>query len=382
MAASPRAITLVLVGDVMTGRGIDQVLPHPSPPVLYESYVKSALDYVALAERANGPIPRPVSPVYIWGDALKELDRRRPDVRIVNLETAVTRSDRPEAKGINYRMHPGNLPCLLAAGIDCCVLSNNHVLDWGREGLCETLEVLHDAGVKTAGAGRDAEAAAAPAVLPVPGKGRVLVYGFACPSSGVPSDWAATASRPGVNFLRAPSEAAVAAIAARIRARPAAGRPCRPVDPLGPELGLRDPARGPRFRPWPRRGRSRYRPRPFLPSRQGDRASRQQADPLRLRRFHQRLRGDREQTPYRDDLPLMYVVEFDADDHRLVSLEMVPFQIRRFSLHRAGAADAAWLRQEMDRQCRRLGGEVRLGDDLALRFAPADGRSPTRPPVR
>ena len=45
-------------------------------------------------------------------------------------------------KGINYCMHPANVDCLTAAHIDCCVLANNHVLDWGREGLEETLRVL------------------------------------------------------------------------------------------------------------------------------------------------------------------------------------------------------------------------------------------------
>jgi poly-gamma-glutamate synthesis protein (capsule biosynthesis protein) len=33
-------------------------------------------------------------------------------------------------KGINYRMHPANTPVLKAAKIDCCVLANNHILDW------------------------------------------------------------------------------------------------------------------------------------------------------------------------------------------------------------------------------------------------------------
>ena len=54
----------------VTGRGIDQVLPHPSDPVLYESYMKNAGGYVELAERATGPIPKPVSFDYIWGSAL------------------------------------------------------------------------------------------------------------------------------------------------------------------------------------------------------------------------------------------------------------------------------------------------------------------------
>ena len=39
-------ISLFLCGDVMTGRGIDQVLPHPGDPALYEPYMNSALGYV------------------------------------------------------------------------------------------------------------------------------------------------------------------------------------------------------------------------------------------------------------------------------------------------------------------------------------------------
>lgn len=88
-----------------------------------------------------------------------------------------------------------------AAGIDCCVLSNNHILDWGRSGLIETLETLESAGIKTAGAGRNATEAAAPAVLDVPGKGRVLVFAYGSPTSGIPWDWAAGADRAGINLI-------------------------------------------------------------------------------------------------------------------------------------------------------------------------------------
>ena len=43
--------TLFLAGDVMTGRGLDQVLPHASDPALQEPWVRDARDYVALANR-------------------------------------------------------------------------------------------------------------------------------------------------------------------------------------------------------------------------------------------------------------------------------------------------------------------------------------------
>ena len=125
--AIERPIRLFLCGDVMTGRGIDQTLPNPCNPRLREGYLQTAMAYVRIAEEANGPIPRSVSPSYIWGKALDEFRRMRPDV-------SVTRCEDFASKGINYRMSPENADCLTAAGIDCCVLANNHVLDWGRAG--------------------------------------------------------------------------------------------------------------------------------------------------------------------------------------------------------------------------------------------------------
>ena len=61
--------TLCLAGDVMTGRGIDQILAHPSRPEIYEGYVKDARDYVRLAESVNGPVPAPVG--WAWKGASK-----------------------------------------------------------------------------------------------------------------------------------------------------------------------------------------------------------------------------------------------------------------------------------------------------------------------
>ena len=46
-------LRLFLCGDVMTGRGIDQALPYPVNPVLYEPHVRDARDYVHLAEKAG-----------------------------------------------------------------------------------------------------------------------------------------------------------------------------------------------------------------------------------------------------------------------------------------------------------------------------------------
>ena len=177
-------IRLFLCGDVMLGRGIDQVLQWPCDPALHEDYVSSAHEYIALAERAHGSIPRGVPGSYVWGAALDALAQTPVDLRIVNLETSITRSESYERKGINYRVSPENAGCLRAAHIDCCTLANNHVLDWGTSGLRETLSTLQRLGIKSAGAGRNADEAATPAILPLSGGTRVLVYAFASTTSG------------------------------------------------------------------------------------------------------------------------------------------------------------------------------------------------------
>ncbi|HET6374846.1 MAG TPA: poly-gamma-glutamate biosynthesis protein, partial [Methylocella sp.] len=52
-----KEIGIFLCGDVMTGRGVDQIMPHPCGPDLHEDWVRSAKEYVRLAERASGKIP-------------------------------------------------------------------------------------------------------------------------------------------------------------------------------------------------------------------------------------------------------------------------------------------------------------------------------------
>lgn len=200
---------LFLGGDVMTGRGIDQILSHPGHAALYEPLVRDARVYVELAEQRNGAIDRPVDDGYIWGEAMEVLERWQPDARIVNLETSVTTHDEPwVGKAIHYRMHPANVGCLSRAGINCCTLANNHVMDWGRAGLLETLETLEAAGIATAGAGRDAKQAAAPWRWRTASGQTVALWAMGCIDSGILWAWAARPTQTGVNLLEPVSEAA------------------------------------------------------------------------------------------------------------------------------------------------------------------------------
>jgi poly-gamma-glutamate synthesis protein (capsule biosynthesis protein) len=353
----------------MTGRGIDQVLPHPGDPRLYESYVKSAYDYVELAERANGPIAKPLTLTKIWGDALAELEHRRPEARIVNLETAVTQSTEPEPKGINYKMNPANVGVITAAGIHCCVLANNHVLDWGPAGLVETLATLEQAGVRCAGAGRDRTSAAAPAIVPVPGGTRLLVCALASPTSGVPTAWAATAHQPGVNLLPNFSEACAQGIANEIYAARRPGDIVVVSIHWGANWGYRIPDEQVAFA---HRlvdsgaadvihGHSSHHVK-------GIEVYRQKLILYGCGDFIDDYEGISGYEEFRDDLVLMYFPVVHAADGTLADLDMVPLQIRNMRLHYASPGDASWLADTLNREGRRFGTHIGAGPDHILRI--------------
>lgn len=181
---------------------MDQIFSSSTSPELYEDYVKDARDYIKLAEERNGPIPRHVSPDYIWGEALRIWKDEAPDFKIINLETAVTRRDTPLiGKGINYRMHPDNLEILQAPGIDFVCLANNHILDWKRAGLLETISSLDKLSIQHSGAGANLTEAKAPTIFQLK-EGRVLVFSLCLETSGVPWDWKAGEEKEGVWLIQ------------------------------------------------------------------------------------------------------------------------------------------------------------------------------------
>lgn len=364
------SITMLMCGDVMTGRGIDQVLPHPSDPTLYESYVRDARQYVEIAEKMNGPIPRPVDFFYIWGDAIEELERVAPDLRLINLETSITKGEEYwRGKGINYRMHPKNVPAIAAARIDFCSLANNHVLDWGYTGLAETLEALRKVNIKTGGAGQNLEEAASPTVLDVNGKGRIVVFSFASETSGVPRSWTASEQRPGVNLLRDLSDKTVRKIREKVKAVKQQGDIVVASIHWGANWGYEIPQQQREFahslidnagvdvihghsshHP---KGIEVYRDKPVLYG-CGD--------------FLNDYEGIRGYEGFRDDLGLMYFVSMEIKTGALTHLFMIPTQIKNFRVNRASGADVLWLREKLDRECKRLGTRVELNKDNTFRL--------------
>jgi poly-gamma-glutamate capsule biosynthesis protein CapA/YwtB (metallophosphatase superfamily) len=158
--------TLALTGDVMLGRGVNETL-------------------------------RGVRPEEPWGDVLPLLSSA--DLRIINLECAITGHKRPWSrtpKVFHFRADPPAVEVLRAAHVDACSLANNHTLDFEEEGLLDTLAHLEAADIRYAGAGRNLEEAAQPVLLDIHGE-RVALLAF---TDNEPP-FAAGPDRPGTNYL-------------------------------------------------------------------------------------------------------------------------------------------------------------------------------------
>jgi poly-gamma-glutamate capsule biosynthesis protein CapA/YwtB (metallophosphatase superfamily) len=155
---------LVLLGDVMLGRLVNERLATASPE-------------------------------YPWGDTLPLL--RAADALIINLECVV--SDRGEPwpfKTFTFRTDAKNIDVLTAARVTVATLANNHSLDYGPQALGDCLATLLHRGIRPAGAGASLEAARRPAVCAAGGL-RIAVVAF---TDDMP-EWEAGAGRPGVSYV-------------------------------------------------------------------------------------------------------------------------------------------------------------------------------------
>jgi poly-gamma-glutamate synthesis protein (capsule biosynthesis protein) len=263
-------------------------------------------------------------------------------------------------------MHPANVGVLSVARVDCAVLANNHVLDWGARGLLETLDTLAKARIRVAGAGRTPTEAEGPAVIDLGTRGRILVFALGAFDAGVPAEWSATVTQPGVSWIGDYS------VGAARRTSDLVTRAKQPGDLVvvslhwGPNWGYAIPDEHHQFA---HRlidagvdivfGHSShhvkavevYRGRLILYG-CGD--------------FLNDYEGIQSRAEFRDDLTMMYFPTLDAASGELMELEMVPLQIRKFRLQHPSSSDAQWLFGTMDRECRRLGGRLMKRDGRVL----------------
>jgi poly-gamma-glutamate synthesis protein (capsule biosynthesis protein) len=284
------------------------------------------------------------------------------------LETSVTKNnDYWKGKGINYRMHPDNMSSLSAAKIDICSLANNHVLDWGYSGLVETLESLNGANIKTAGAGRNHLQAQIPAMKKVPGKGRVVVFAFGLGTSGIPSSWGAADNRPGVNLLKDLSDESLRDVKEEVQRVKHKGDIVVTSIHWGSNWGYEIPRKQTLFA---HRlideagvdiihGHSSHHVK-------GIEVYRQKLILYGCGDFLNDYEGIGGYDAFRADLSLMYFTTLDPSTGKLVELQMVPTQIRRFKINRASKVDTLWLKDTLNREGTKFGTRVKLSEDNRL----------------
>jgi len=163
-----------LLGDVMIGRLVDALLPTSIAREAPDSDPEFAAQIVDQSILPKYPRLQGYHHCSPWGNCINLL--KSSDLVIANLETPLTKSEQKwEPKVFNYRSHPENVLCLTNLGMGYprrkgyVSLANNHILDWGVEGLAETVKTLSGVGVDFAGAGRTQDEAEKPALLQLGG---------------------------------------------------------------------------------------------------------------------------------------------------------------------------------------------------------------------
>lgn len=365
--ATGDTIRIALAGDVMIGRGVDQIMRHPGDPRLHEGWARSAERYVELAEARAGTLPRGVDPTYIWGDTLARLGDHGVEVRIVNLETAVTARGTPwPGKGIHYRVHPENADCLTAGGVDAVTIANNHVLDWSEPGLVDTVETLDEMNVRRTGAGRHHAEAWRPAYVSAQPSGRVVVLGVGASSSGIERDWSAGRDRSGVALLESLSESSVRDLAEALESH-APGDVVVVSIHWGANWGYRVSRSHRRFA---RaliddadvdivHGHSSHHPLGFEVYRDrlilygcGD-----------LLTDYEGIGGHEE---FRPELGAWYVADLDSVSGALRGFRMIPTKTHRFSLTTPDPEELDWLSRRLEEESLTSGVHVRVRDEMLI----------------
>lgn len=134
-------------------------------------------------------------PGYPWTEISPLLQDYR--FTVVNLEGPLCRAGRSHPHQTSYPIR-GNIACaepMAEAGVDAVCLANDHAMDYGYQGLEETLNVLHAAGISTAGAGPSLRVAEQPTVLQDGEGNDVALLSF---SDVGPSSCAAGENRAGI----------------------------------------------------------------------------------------------------------------------------------------------------------------------------------------
>jgi poly-gamma-glutamate capsule biosynthesis protein CapA/YwtB (metallophosphatase superfamily) len=171
--------------------------PTPATPAPSDDLVVSAVGDIML-DASSRPIMDGMGYDYAYAEVRKFFAGSQ--IIFGNLEGPLTDRGTAETdKKFTFRSPPAKVSAALKnAGFNVVSLANNHMLDYGPDGLAQTIETLDTAGIRHAGAGADLLAARQPALLEAGGK-KIAVLAY---SITLPENFYAADHRPGTAFAR------------------------------------------------------------------------------------------------------------------------------------------------------------------------------------
>ncbi|MGW2373131.1 CapA family protein [Kitasatospora sp. NPDC001683] len=119
------------------------------------------------------------------------------DLSVLNLETAITGRGAPEPKTYTFRTAPQALSVLKDSGVDVVSMANNHAVDFGADGLADTLAAKDSSPIPVIGVGHNAKEAYAPYLTTVRGV-KVAVVAASQVEDITNQKWRAGANKPGI----------------------------------------------------------------------------------------------------------------------------------------------------------------------------------------
>lgn len=165
----PNRAVLIFVGDIMLSRSVDIRIRQKGGDYTY--------------------------PFWNVADALN-----KADLVIGNLENPISSRGYNQGSIYSFRAKPEAIEGLSFASFDVLSLANNHIWDWGRDALIDTVTLLEEAGIDSVGAGENYEEANRPILREVRGeKIAILAY-----TNLLPETMEATATTPGLSDFDIP----------------------------------------------------------------------------------------------------------------------------------------------------------------------------------
>ncbi|EXJ79495.1 hypothetical protein A1O1_08759 [Capronia coronata CBS 617.96] len=140
----------------------------------------------------NGPLNRPTGKGTVYDHV------RSVDSCFANLEMPFSKNGYPVEKLIPLRCSPDHAPVIRDIGVDVVTVANNHGMDYGIEGLVESLGALDEVGVAHVGAGMNVSESFAPVFEDINGT-KVAYIGV---TTTLPNGSGAGLSRPGLAGVR------------------------------------------------------------------------------------------------------------------------------------------------------------------------------------